>query len=234
MGADGEGVLKFEGVRRMAAGVALVAGASGLVGTALVDELLEQPAWTRVIALVRRPLGRSHARLVEHVTDWKALGSSTPLPKADAAFCCLGTTMRSAGSKDAFRAVDLDAVLRFALAAQAGGTRRLFLVSARGAKPTSLIFYNRVKAEAEEALRALHLDALGVARPSLLLGNRAEVRRGERAAVILSHALRPLLQHLAARPIEARTVARALVAMAERQLEAYRIYENPQLHAMGA
>lgn len=209
---------------------ALVAGGTGLVGGLLIDELLARPEWTRVVAVTRRPLGRTDPKLEELIADFAKLDS---LPKADAAFCLLGTTIKKAGSREAFRAVDLDAVVRFATAARAGGTERLFVVTAVGADPRSRVFYNRVKGEVEEALRALGFGSLGFARPSLLLGDRAESRPGERVAVVVSRALAPLLAPWPARPIEARTVARALLAMAEEPPQGARVFENRDLHALG-
>jgi uncharacterized protein YbjT (DUF2867 family) len=214
--------------------VALVAGGSGLVGGHLLDEILERPAWQRTIALVRRPLGRSHARLEERVVDFAALGEGPPLPVAAAAFCCLGTTMKRAGSREAFRAADFDAVLAFARAALAGGTRRIFVVTAAGADARSRIFYNRVKGEVEDALRGLSFETLGIARPSLLLGDRGEPRPFERVAIIGARALAPLFKPFAMRPIEARTVARALLAMAESPVAGVKVHDNAALHVLGA
>ena len=165
--------------------------------------------------------------------DFATLNAAQPLPRADAAFCCLGTTIKKAGSQVAFRAVDYEAVLRFAQAAKAGGTERLFVVTARGADAASWIFYNRVKGEVEAALGALELATLGIARPSLLLGDRSDPRPLERLAVTVSRRLSPIMAPLGARPIEARTVARALIAMAETPAQGTRAYDNSTLHAMG-
>ncbi|HEY3448611.1 MAG TPA: NAD(P)H-binding protein [Myxococcales bacterium] len=213
--------------------IAIVAGGTGLVGSLLVEELLARPEWTKVVTVGRRKTGREHAKLEEQVVDFASLGAQA-LPRAEAAFCCLGTTIKKAGSQQAFRAVDLDAVVAFARAARAGGAERFFVVTAAGADPRSRIFYNRVKGEAEEALRQVGFASLGIARPSLLLGERAESRPGERFAVAVSRALRPLLAPLAARPIEARTVARALLAMASAPPAGPRVYSNAELHLLGA
>jgi len=217
----------------MDANVALVAGGSGLVGGQLLDEILARPAWEKTIALVRRPLGRSHARLEELTVDFATLGEGRPLPKAAAAFCCLGTTMKTAGSRQAFRAVDFDAVLHFARAALAGGTRRFYVVSSTGSDAHSRIFYSRVKGEMEDALRALPFESLGIARPSLLLGDRLESRPFERVAVVGARWLAPLLKPLGGRPIEARTVARALLAMAEHPVAGVTVHDNASLHSLG-
>lgn len=214
--------------------IALVAGGTGLVGASLIAELLGRPGWSKVVAVGRRPPERSDPRLENLRVDFGALGESAPLPAADAAFCCLGTTIKKAGSEAAFRAVDLDAVVRFARAARAGGTGRFFIVTALGADPRSRMFYSRVKGEAEEALKGIGFASLGFARPSLLLGDRAESRPGERVAILVARALRPALRPFAFRPIEARTVARALIALAENPPEGIRAYDNPELFALGA
>lgn len=225
-------------MRRMSERIALVAGGTGLVGGFLLEELLARPGWAKVVSVGRRKTGREHARLEEVVAELAAAGQGAPpaLPRADAAFCCLGTTIKKAGSREAFRAVDLDAVLRFARAAKAGGTERLYVVTAAGADARSLVFYNRVKGEAEQELRAVGFATLGIARPSLLLGDRAESRPGERVAIAASRLLGPLLSPFSARPIEARTVARALVAMAEAADAApgARVWSNEELHRLGA
>ncbi|MBI5544165.1 MAG: NAD-dependent epimerase/dehydratase family protein [Deltaproteobacteria bacterium] len=213
---------------------AIVAGGTGLVGGCLTDLLLARPQWSRVMGVTRRRTGRSHSRYQEIPVDFAVLDESRPLPKAEVAFCCLGTTLKKAGSREAFRAVDFDAVVRFAKAAKAGGTERLVVVTARGAHPGSLIFYNRIKGETETALRVLGFSSLAIARPSLLLGDRQEHRRGEHVAVVASRWLRPLLAPLDSRPIEATTVAKALVAIAEAAPEGARVYENPELHSLGA
>ena len=152
----------------------VVAGASGLIGRALLARLAGDVRVGSVTALVRRPtaLGRQPASVQPLVVDHGALGQRQPLPAADWAFCALGTTIQTAGSQAAFRAVDVDAVLAFALAARAAGATRLGLVSAMGADVRSRVFYNRCKGEVEQALAAQGWPQLVVARPSLLLGAR--------------------------------------------------------------
>lgn len=213
---------------------ALVSGGTGLVGGMLLEELLARPAWSVIHAVGRRAPSVTDPRVQPHLVDFAALSEQTPLPRAEVAFCCLGTTRSKAGSAEAFRAVDFDAVVAFAKAAKAGGTERFILVSAHGASTSSLVFYNRVKGEAEDALRALGFARLGIAHPSLLLGDRSEKRAGERAAIVVSRALAPLLSPFASRPIEARTVAKALLAIADREDPGTTIYSNRELHALGA
>jgi uncharacterized protein YbjT (DUF2867 family) len=198
---------------------AMVAGATGLVGRALVEALLADSAVGAVHVLMRaeRPDWRKRNGLTQHVVDYRA--GLSGLPAVDDAFCCLGTTIKVAGSQQAFRAVDFDAALNFARAARAAGAARLGLVSALGANARSSVFYNRVKGELEQAVVALGYDCVVIARPSLLLGDRAAlgqpVRTGERIAAALTGPLGWLMPR-AVRPIQAATVARALLRAVQR------------------
>lgn len=190
---------------------ALVAGATGLVGQQILRGLLEDDAVAAVHALVRRPLALSHPKLTVHTVDFARL---PPLPPVDEAYLALGTTIKVAGSQPAFRAVDFDANLAVACAAQVAGARRLGLVSAMGADARSRIFYNRVKGELEEAVAGLGYEGVVIARPSLLAGDRTALgqpeRAGERIGVRVGRWIRPLVP-ANFRPIAARAVARALL-----------------------
>lgn len=216
----------------------LVAGATGLVGHALLDTLLATPGGT-VHALVRRPTAGLAGRtgLQVHQVDYQAPGLGLARwPTASEAYCALGTTIGVAGSQAAFRAVDFDAVLAFARAAQAAGVQRLAVVSALGADAASRVFYNRVKGEAEEALAGLGLSRLVLGRPSLLAGPREALgqprRWGERLALA---ATAPLAWALPARvrPIAATTVARALVAALRAEGPALQVLESADLARLG-
>lgn len=192
---------------------ALIAGASGLVGGHLLRQLLEHADYARIVALVRRPLAFSHPKLEQVVVDFAALEKVTADLKCDDAFCCLGTTIKEAGSRENFRAVDHVAVLAFAWAAQRNGARRFFVVSSLGANADSRIFYSRVKGEMEEALMVLGFGTLAIFQPSLLLGVRSKPRLGERLWAKVMWLLDPLLfgglRKL--RAIEAEVVARAML-----------------------
>lgn len=155
------------------------------------------------------------------------------LPPIDVAFCCLGTTIKRAGSREAFRAVDHDAVVAFGRRARAAGARHLLAVTALGADARSSIFYNRVKGEAEASLAGLGFEALTVLQPSLLLGERQESRPGEHAAIIAARALAPLIGWLPSRPIEALTVARAMMRLGLEPARGTRIVKNAELFTLG-
>ncbi|HEX5754333.1 MAG TPA: oxidoreductase [Archangium sp.] len=211
---------------------ALVAGASGLVGGLLLDALLEDPRYREVHSLGRRPLPRQNPKLVQHTVDFARLGEET-LPAAQDAFCCLGTTIKKAGGQEAFRAVDHDAVLAFASAAKKAGVRRFLVVTALGADARSRVFYNRVKGETEEHLKGMGFESLVILQPSLLLGDRAESRPVERASIVASRMLAPLLRPLASRPIEARTVARAMLALAHSASQGVKVAPSGELQQFG-
>ena len=161
---------------------AVVVGASGLVGSALIGLLLETPEYSRVHILVRKKINLDHSKLVQHVVNFEQLPDQTFDFKADDAFCTLGTTIAKAGSQSAFIRVDHDYVCTFAEKARELGATGLFVVSSMGANPKSPVFYSKVKGQVEEALKKMDFPRLGIFRPSLLLGPRAEKRAGEKFA----------------------------------------------------
>lgn len=189
----------------------LLAGATGLVGGQMLQALLADPTVGQVHALTRRDLNLAHPRLQVHHVDFRRLPALQP---ADEVYLALGTTIKVAGSQAAFRAVDFDANLAVAQAAIASGARRIGLVSAAGASAQSSVFYNRVKGELEDALKALDLQALVLAQPSLLLdlrdGLQQPPRLGERIAIPVAQLVAPLLPGRY-RPVHARAVALALL-----------------------
>lgn len=193
---------------------AFIAGASGLVGRTLLDELLAAPEYGLVVSLGRREIqGVAHPKLDQLIVDFASLDLAATDVRCDDAFCCLGTTIRRAGSREAFRAVDHAAVLAFAWAARQRGARRFFIVTALGADPTSRIFYNRVKGETEAALKVLGFETLAIFRPSLLVGHRSERRTGEKIAAALLWFAEPLLwgRLKKYRSIRAEVVAQAML-----------------------
>ena len=192
---------------------ALIAGASGLIGRALLPLLLDSPHHTQVHALLRRPVEDlpAHPKLQIHLVDFERLPA---LPAVDDVFIALGTTIKAAGSEAAFRRVDFDAVLATARAAQAAGAKRLLVVSALGADVRSRLFYNRVKGEMQEAVTALGIETVVFAQPSLLVGDRAALGQSPRAGEEwVMWLLRPVMGWVPrrVRPIDAGDVARAMV-----------------------
>lgn len=196
--------------------VALLAGASGFVGGCALEQLLEAPDFTRVFAVTRRPLGREHPRLANRIVQFDKLETQLAGQVCHVAFCSLGTTLKQAGSEQAFRRVDLDYVMAFARAARAAQAERFIVVSSAGADPASKHFYLRVKGEMEQALETLGFASLDILQPGPLLGWRREVRLRELAATALMPVLNPLLTGVRAayRGIPARIVAAAMVGAA--------------------
>ncbi len=204
----------------------LLAGASGLTGEHLLDRLLNEPTVARVLAPSRRALAE-HPNLDNPQGELLDLLAQLNGP-IDTAFCCLGSTLKQAGSQQAFRAVDHDLVLAFARRARELGARHLLVISALGADPASTVFYNRVKGEMEQALRAMDWPQLTIVRPSLLLGARQEFRLGERLAA-------PFMRWLPGkyRGIKATVLARALWRLALEENSGLRVIESGQLRRLG-
>lgn len=188
-----------------------MAGASGLVGRAILQGLLADDSVAAVHSLGRRELPLRHPKLTQHRVDFKALPA---LPSVGEAFVALGTTIKVAGSQQAFRAIDFEAVVAVAQAARAAGARKLGVVSAMGADSGSKIFYNRIKGETEAALSGLGFETLVIARPSFLAGDREALgqplRGGEKLALNVSRMLAPLIPDNY-KSIDAASVARSLL-----------------------
>ena len=162
---------------------ALVVGATGLIGSQLVKLLSEDKDFGKVIVLSRRPLTVPE-KCENVVVNFDSLSESYEVIKADVVFCCLGTTIRVARTKEAFRKVDYDYPVEVAKLAKANGAVTYLLVSALGADKGSSVFYNKVKGEVEEAIQQLNYEMFHIFRPSLLLGDRHESRSGEDAAKV--------------------------------------------------
>ena len=193
---------------------ALLAGATGLIGRALLGRLLDHPAYSRVTVLVRRsPTDLpAHPKIDPRVVDFSRLPE--PFPSADDVYIALGTTIKVAGSQEAFRQVDRDHVVAVARAARAVGATRLAVVSALGADARSPVFYNRVKGEMQDAIGHLGYGTLVIAQPSLLMGDRAALGQPVRNVEMLAAGLlRPLMGWIprGVRPIAAADVAQAML-----------------------
>jgi uncharacterized protein YbjT (DUF2867 family) len=193
--------------------VVWLAGASGLTGGCVLDALLEAPDVSRVLAVSRRPLGREHPRLANRIVQFARLEEQLKGASCDVALCCLGTTLRKAGSQEQFRAVDVGCVIAFARAAKAANARRFVVVSSVGADPAARNYYLRTKGEMEGGLEELGFESLDILQPSVLLSWRSEMRPLELVAGLLMPLVNPLLSgnYLAYRGISARTVAAAML-----------------------
>lgn len=206
--------------------VALVLGATGLVGDQLTHRLIDATVYDKVKVLTRRPLSWQHPRLQEISFDFEHPNGL--LTQADDIFCCLGTTIKKAGSKEAFRKVDYQYPLDIARMGLDQGARQFSLVSSMGADSGSSFFYNRVKGDLERDLSALGYPSLLIFRPSLLLGNRAEFRLGERIGAGVMRLLAPLIP-ARYKGIEATQVANAMFSIAQKGLTGKHIFESDAL-----
>lgn len=194
---------------------ALVVGATGLVGQQLVDRLLQSDRYSEVRTLVRKPTGRHHPKLVEVDYDFNQPDANQL--QGDDVFCCLGTTMKKAGSKAAFTQVDHNFPLQIARLAKQNGATQYLIVTAMGADPGSSIFYSRVKGNVEEDLKEIGFRALHIFRPSLLLGNREEKRLGEKIGEVVMRFFDPVMVGPLKkyRAIDAAKVAKAMLTAAQ-------------------
>jgi uncharacterized protein YbjT (DUF2867 family) len=205
---------------------AAIAGASGLVGSLCLKLLLEDQSYDRVVAVSRRAIAVSHPKLAQEIVDFGELGERPPC-ECDAAFCALGTTIRTAGSQAAFRRVDHDFVQAFAKWTHAGGAQSFALVSSVGANAASGNFYLRTKGETEESVKQEGFRDTHLFRPSLLVGDRGERRFGESVAAAVMRPLQfALLGSLRRyRPARALDVARAMAAASSLPNPGVHVYE---------
>ncbi len=199
---------------------ALVFGGTGVVGRSLLEQLLADGRYAEVRAAGRSATGLSNAKLCEQIVDMGDDKQLAPLFAAvDQVFCCLGTTIKIAGSKEQFRAIDYELPIRLGKLAKAAGTPQFTIVSAMGADAGSKIFYNRVKGEMQRDLAALGLPALDIVQPSLLLGSRDDSRPGEALGKLAMPLLKPLLQGRLKdyRGIQPAAVAEAMIDFANQE-----------------
>lgn len=213
---------------------ALVLGASGLIGNELVKTLIHQHSYEKIHLLVRRPIQIQSSSCEPHVVDFDHLQDYSELFKVNDVFCCLGTTIKKAKSKEAFRKVDYEYPIKAAQLAADGGVEKFLIVTAMGANSKSLFFYSQVKGDVEETLKTVDLPGIHIFRPSLLLGEREEFRFGEKIAEKASGFLRALMVG-PLRPykaIEAKTVASAMALMANSAKTGVFIYPSHEIERL--
>lgn len=215
---------------------ALLAGATGLIGSHLLPLLLASERYAKVIVVGRRALTLTHPKLTQVVTDFDDLADVRRQLIADDVFCCLGTTMRQAGSRAAFYRVDYLYVVTLAALTASNFAAQFLVVSTLGADAGSRIYYSRVKGEMEAAVRQPPFRAIHLFRPSLLLGQRAHPRLAERLSAAVLAAFGPLLRGplLKYRPVAAAVVATAMLRAAEDDGGGIRIHESPALARLKA
>ena len=211
---------------------ALIAGASGLIGQSLIQELLRSERYNKVVALVRRPLGFEHDKLEQVMIDFNALETMTGFPKGHDVFCCLGTTQKKTPRPEDYRKVDYDYCISLAKRALKEGAERFFLISSLGAKLGSKNFYLNLKGELEHSLSFLNYQTLYIFRPALLLGNRTEHRPGEKWAQFFARIIPfvgPLKKY---QPIHADKVVDAMLKVAQQDDKGCYFYSSELMQRM--
>ncbi len=211
---------------------ALIVGATGLIGGFCLQALLNDPIYSQVTAIVRKPILTTHRKLKTVITNFSNFEKELSGIQTDDVFCCLGTTIKNAGSQEAFKQVDFSLVVRVAELMRRQGAEQFLVISSMGADPKSKVFYSRVKGEMEKELQELDYPCLRIIRPSLLLGKREEFRLGERVGVLLA----PLLKLLMVgslkkyRPVEAKSVGDFMVKIAnEEPISGVHVYESDMI-----
>lgn len=214
---------------------AIVVGSNGLVGSELLKILLESDYYRTVVSLARKYLEVKDDKLVQYIIeDYNQLDEFEELIAADDIYCCLGSTMKKAGSKDAFRKVDYEYPLNIAKLAALNDSNQFLLVSALGANADSGVFYNKVKGEVEDAIKEVDFKSLHFFRPSLLLGDRQEKRGGESTAKVLMTTfsfamIGPWKKY---KPVHARKVAKAMFEAAQKNEPGVHAYESDEIAAL--
>jgi uncharacterized protein YbjT (DUF2867 family) len=209
---------------------AIIIGGTGLVGKELIAQLLNNPTYSAIHVLLRKTLHIDHPKLHQHLIDFDNMNRFADLMKGDDAFCCLGTTMKQAGSRESFYKVDFEYVNNFARLTAQNGVKNFALVSALGASQQSLFYYSQVKGAIEKAVREKAFQAILIVRPSLLIGNRAEKRLGEDIGIAIENIFKPIIP-AKYRGIEASKVANAMIKTLAQNPIGTIILESEQLQS---
>ncbi|MEI7661131.1 MAG: oxidoreductase [Bacteroidota bacterium] len=210
---------------------AIISGASGLVGEQLLKQLLDHQAYSKVIAVVRKPLAIVNEKLEQRVIDFGQLSAVLSGLKADHGFCCLGTTIKTAGSKEKQYVIDHDYVVAFALGCHSAGISRFAVVSSIGASPGSSNFYLRTKGEMERDVQKIPFGGTFILRPSFLVGERREHRAGEKIAIAVMKVLNPMMGGPLKRyrGVNVLTVAKCMVNMILSDLQGTRFVPSDEI-----
>lgn len=203
---------------------AIVIGATGMTGTALVQMLLDKKDVDQVVILVRRPTGKQHEKLQEHVVNFDAPETYRQYLKGDVLFSAMGTTLKTAGSKEAQYKIDYTYQHQAAEMAANNGVKIYVLLSAAGAKPDAAVFYSKMKGELERDVKRLSFQAIHIIKPGMLKGPRKENRVGERIAIPVMEAIGMLPGLRALKPISDVEVASAMYNAASRRVAGVQEY----------
>ncbi len=213
---------------------AIVFGATGLIGSILLKQLCESPVYSQVITFSRKSLEFNHPKLKEVFNFFTDLSSIKNSLHGDDLFCCLGTTIKKAGSQENFKNIDFDLPVQLAKMGEENKIKGFFVVSSIGADPKSSNFYLRTKGEMEKEVLDFNIPKIAVVRPSMLLGKRNEFRFGEKIGKIIMKSISVLIlgKYRKYRAIKAETVAKALILIANDDSCDQDIYESDELEEM--
>ena len=214
---------------------ALIAGATGLCGKKLLYSLLNNKEYIRIFILVRKELAIKDSKLTQIVFNYENEQDYRAIPMADVVFCCLGTTIKKAGSQEAFKKVDLEYPAKLAKTCSEKGYKKLLIITAVGADKHSSIFYNKIKGETEERIKEHSFESIYICRPSILLGDRADFRIGEEIGKFFAKFGSALFfgSYKKYRAIEASCVSNAMIALANLDEIGIHVIESDKLQRLG-
>ena len=214
---------------------ALIIGSTGLTGSELVNLLLDSNDYTKVITFVKRDSGIKHPKLTQYVIDFDKPETYKDLVVGDDFFCAIGTTIKKAGSQNAFRKVDFEYPKQFAAFALDNKVKQFLIISSLNADAMSGNFYLKTKGEIQDFLKNCAFESVAVLQPSLLLGNRTEFRLGEKVGAFFMKAFSFVFQGNLKKykPIEGKTVAKALLKIAQKNVKGFKIYESDVMQEIG-
>lgn len=207
---------------------ALIIGCTGLIGSQLLDLLLESKDYDKVIAFAKKDLEKQHPKLKQHIINFDKPESYQELIVGDDFFCTIGTTIKKAGTKEALKKVDFEYPQEFASFALQNKVKQFLIISSLGANKSSGNFYLKTKGEIEDFLKSSNFESVSILRPSLLLGNRKEFRLGESTAAVFMKIFSFLFfgKLKKYKPIESKVVAKALINIAKKNKKGFHIYES--------
>ncbi|MBN2175711.1 MAG: oxidoreductase [Bacteroidales bacterium] len=210
---------------------AIIAGATGLVGAELLKLLIKSQSYDKILVLNRKEVKFDSPKVIGHVIDFDKLDEFDPGVKIDDVFCCLGTTIKKAKTKENFRKVDFDYVVGLAKKSKDWNASKFLVISSLGANTKSGIFYSRVKGEMENTLQKLDLPHLFIFRPSLLMGDRNESRPGEKTAIMVYKVINPLFfgKLKKYKGIKIEKVAKAIIETAIHSEDTFKIFESDEI-----
>jgi uncharacterized protein YbjT (DUF2867 family) len=210
---------------------ALIIGSTGLIGSHLLDLLLESQEYDKVITFVKRDSGIQHPKLKQHIIDFDKPETYKELVVGDDFFCSIGTTIKKAGSQNAFRKVDFEYPKQFASLAQQNKVKQFLIITSLGADANSSNFYLKTKGEIQDFLKNCAFESISILQPSLLLGNRTEFRLGEKMGVyfmkLFSFLFIGNLKKYKA--IQSEAVAKAMFIIAQKNYKGFQIIESDSI-----